>query len=814
MSAQGAGSPQSSRETVAITKGELARLHSRQEELLRNVTQLAEQNQSLSEELDRLTQTVVSLQVSRQQEGESDGKKKSRLDEMRDKLKSKKEASELQAENDVLRAKLAAAGAEGVRAAALQLNVQVLQESNREHAEARGQLQARCRELERAQAELERFRAAVERDRPDAGGFAAAQERIAALEPVAQRAEEAERAAAELREEADALRTRLAELEAQWTGRMQEQHRLAGENAALDKQLHQKELAARDQEVRQLRERCAELSESLSAAQGAGQMLAGQLSGKDAELQQAQRDLEAYGEQCRALTDKLKALGETECSLRETQQSLARVAQVQEERDLERQLRQQADSRAQELGEEVQRLQKEVAEAQLHQGMEAGLRKTIEHQRQNIESLKEAVRMRDDDIRQMRGAQEELAKLQERLTAVEQERDEAVRVHAEAEQSWQESRARAEAEAQAAAEAAAAQSEALRGELADAQRELEIFRAQQQEFARLRAEVQQFDQRLEDQEGEHRIQMRKKEGLIRELQRDLAAAATAAEQLRQQAPPNSPDRTPPRVSPRSCERQPLTPSGAEGSPAVSPRAAPPDSRASTDGLSPPQPQPHQQQPTQGTSRRRQSAGAQRAGGGGAAAPALRPAPSSLLMQCAAGGAASPTPGGGDLEEENLALIQRVAALQQDKWRLDERVAYLEEDNEKKRCILEHWVSGPAAAQLAHDVGNGLLRPVKRGGHHGHGWKSTFGLGGSPRGPGKAVVREVRDTTQQVLQDALADNIRLGRELDEAQAEAGRLRSALAAAGQQQTPTGTTPAASLGTESPPVPAAAAPPAEAE
>eukprot|EP01065_Artemidia_motanka_P049162 TRINITY_DN8078_c0_g1_i1.p1 TRINITY_DN8078_c0_g1~~TRINITY_DN8078_c0_g1_i1.p1 ORF type:complete len:740 (+),score=298.87 TRINITY_DN8078_c0_g1_i1:65-2284(+) len=719
-------SPRAGPDVVTMTKDELMRLQDRQQEHISCITRLTEQNKSLSDELDKLSQTIVSLQVKQHDDEGHEKKRKSRLDGVRDKLKSKKEV-ELQAEIDILRARLLQSEAEGGRTTGLQLTVQALQESNREYAEKSATSAARCEELEQ-------WAEGVAAAAPDAAALQALQAKVGVLEPVAARVETAEGRAAGLQSEVESLTEQLRSQEAQWEQRMQEQHVLADQHLAAEKQIAQRASADLNQTVQELRVLVEQKDRFVSEAMTS-------LSAADRRSQAAEAELATLRA---AHDDKARALAKASEELHAAQQVVDRAKHSGQERDMERDLRKEADLRCQHLQEELEQARSQ--EVKQEQERESALRETVQHQRQNIDSLKEAVRMRDEDVKQLRAAaaeSEEHAAAAEGLRAeLEQVRGDAAEAAEQSKKELADARDRA---AEAAAEAAR-RHEAVAGELESATNRNAELQRETAVVAELREAAAQFEQRLADQEGEHRIQLRKRDGLIRELRRDLATAATA--------PP------PPLV---------------QRSPAPSPRAVPDTPPAPpVDGCdrfsSADTPSPHQLRrqsgsgslpPAAAINAVRQSIPSRRAPTGGMG-----------MIGCAvAAGSPVPEEEDTDLERENNMLIQRCAELQQDKWRLDDRVAYLEEDNRKKTNILDHWVQGPAAAQLVRSSGDALLRRPAVG----SGWRQSLGFAG-----GSSVSKQVREKSQEVLQDALAENIRIATELEEATAEIQRLRAALVA----------------------------------
>eukprot|EP00756_Hemistasia_phaeocysticola_P016482 Hpha_TRINITY_DN15479_c5_g11::TRINITY_DN15479_c5_g11_i1::g.173299::m.173299 len=748
-----------SKEVVSVTRDELLRLHDRNQELVRVVSQLTEDNQKLSDELDRFSQTVVSLQVSKAEEDKEGGKKKSRLDGVREKLKhGKRDVAELQVENELLKAKLTVAESENGRCAGLQLTLQALQESIREHAERGVGLAAKCEELER-------YKSSVAATAPDAAALADAQARVAELEPLAAQVESAAAESSRLAAEGDRLRRELAEKDGEWERRLQQQHEAAEGSRRAERALAEKAVKEREQRVAELSTLLGQKDEILRVTDDRQGETRERVAALEAELAQQRATVAAYQEQVGAMTAKLGTLGETENEAHTAQLALERLrgeaALAERELRQERDTRQAAEASAAELSAELTRTRELLQEAQKAQESEGVLRCTVDHQRANIDSLKEAVRMRDEDIRQLK---EFAGQAQEHVTtaAALREQLEELQERSTAEAAVQREAAEREGAASAAALAEAqGLLEAVREELKECKAEAGVLREQAAAAEKLRVEVEAFDQRLDDQDGEHRIEMRKRDTLIRELQRDLAAAHEAARRAPSPDPVRdvrrpSPPQTPPSHAQTSetFGESATDPSGISGLPDLSrrsPKAAPaPMNMRHTAEL---------------------RAAMRRNTGTASSLPmCVHPA------QVASPGGAETS---ADLERENEFLIQRCADLQQEKWRLDDRVAYLEEDNTKKGNILAHWINGPAAAQLVRSSGDALLRPAPvASASHKHSWRPSFGLGG---GSSQSVAQQARDKSQEVLQDALADNIRMQTELDTARDEVVRLRAALESA---------------------------------
>eukprot|EP01059_Diplonema_ambulator_P019867 TRINITY_DN33534_c0_g1_i1.p1 TRINITY_DN33534_c0_g1~~TRINITY_DN33534_c0_g1_i1.p1 ORF type:complete len:633 (+),score=272.99 TRINITY_DN33534_c0_g1_i1:38-1936(+) len=618
-------------------------------ELREEIGKLLESNKQLSEELDEISKTVVKMQVAMQQgEGE---KKKSRFDRLVDKVKESKDVAELQAENEVLSAQLALRQSEAARLHAMELNTKHLQAFIRDTQV----------ELQETKEELKALRT-----NPDS-----------LLGPLT-----AERDS--LSSELVELKQTLQDTQAEHARKIQELEAKHEEALALDRRMQTRTMNAQDSKVGKLRDINDELTGKLEAAMRTIDEEKAKSEKLKEDLDQKILDCKAWKDQCEHMGSELIRHEDTENDVRVATQSLA---ELEVECKVEREKRVKAEKQVSEMRAQMERLSSALGEHQLRHDEVENLRKTIKSQTAQIASLKESIRLQDDTMKNNQLGYDNMKK----------DLQSALKVVAERDALLEEARARRREETRVMANSIVADlihGAALHSEWAKACKCAELedeLRDREEETEALREEVQKLAQKLGDVEGEHKIRLRKKENLIKELQSSLR-------------------------SNRSTNHHNLS-----------------GNLPALDDLS---------QGTMTPERR----------------CLMAPSPSASSFQ----DPLSLSVGSGQelniLHKEEAALIHRVAALKEANWKLEEEkrnlnvsIKYLQEDNEKKGLIISHWLSGPAAEMLLKNRAK-LSTPSQKSGT----WLSSIVPGTGSQ----------NTTMQGLIQDTLAENIKLHRKIEE------------------------------------------------
>eukprot|EP01063_Lacrimia_lanifica_P036201 TRINITY_DN7120_c0_g1_i1.p1 TRINITY_DN7120_c0_g1~~TRINITY_DN7120_c0_g1_i1.p1 ORF type:complete len:698 (+),score=295.78 TRINITY_DN7120_c0_g1_i1:96-2189(+) len=679
--------------SVSITDEELQRLtgqiraaQSENFELREQVGALIANNAKINDELERQTKSLIDSQVAAARaanriKDDVGGKKKSRFDKLVDKVKEKDR--DFQGEIDVLQAQLVSQDSEKVRLAAMEQNTRHLQQFARE-------MQLDMAEKEKEVAELRETADSLRKvidEQPDLQererGMDASKV-VAALEAQL----DAERAtAAAATKAADAATGKLRALEDSTAAML--------EDTATKCIAHEKALGAKNEEIARLK--------GLEQVVGNLQKAAKE---QEEEVRKKDADCAAWKEQCEQIGKLLveskdaaftagKEGKEKGNALDELQKLLA---QANEALELERKLRKEAATNLCEMRVQNTQLNERLEQVTAATADTEALQKTIASQQSHLASLKEAVRVRDaaSDRNQIG-----YDKLKKDLAAAQLNAQEVEALQTElADLRGAVAGSLCEAVVASVVDAAAYEAEAAAA--AKHRAASEGLEAAEATAAQLRARVDAFDQQLNDLRSEHKIDIKKKDMKIRELQSQLRSAAR-----------NVPDDA------SSCGGATPSPFAAGKSPRLD------ESTSSYVDPMPPPPMPL----------------------GGSVAGHPPPIEGSVDLA--------------SMQREEDVLIRKVAELKEANWRLEEEgrnqdklLRHLREDNEKKNVILENWLTGPAVEQLLKDKKK-LLVPKQQ--------QTWLGMMGTAVASTKQST--INEKLQGLLQDTLSQNILLQRRIE-------------------------------------------------
>eukprot|EP01061_Rhynchopus_euleeides_P011472 TRINITY_DN21037_c0_g1_i1.p1 TRINITY_DN21037_c0_g1~~TRINITY_DN21037_c0_g1_i1.p1 ORF type:complete len:645 (+),score=312.81 TRINITY_DN21037_c0_g1_i1:435-2369(+) len=468
---------------VEITEKEMEQLHQKISdlnndtfELREQVAKLVESNSSLSEELERQTKTLIASQVAKECPTEDDSKKKSRFTRFVDKVKDTKDMVEMQAEIDILQAKVAQHESEATRLQAMEMNTRHLQTFAREAQMTATQQQQTEKDLRKKVATLQ--------------GLIDAQPELGERSKVVE------------------TETQLADA----TQSLEEKQKEFGEIEA--------KLAEREEVITGLRANITSLQMDVDSwRKKASGLDTAQASLEEAKAQMdcAKIDTQAWKEQCQHLQRDMLAREEAaEAAKVESQKSEALIdkqaAELEELRP-EPKLRKEAEASLRDMAEEVRTLTQQLEDGKLSADKHSEVEAQATSLRNNVASMKEGLKIRDSTIAKERAANEALT---EQLAEACGRAEEGERFR----QRLLEAELRAIV-VSCASDAAWCAEHQRASELGEASAALQACR---DEKARLQHRASAFDQRLADMKSEHKIMTRKKDNLIRELQSQLKAA--------------------------------------------------------------------------------------------------------------------------------------------------------------------------------------------------------------------------------------------------------------------------------------------------
>ena len=671
--------------SVSVTVDELqglnekiTRLNKDNFEVREELQRVIENNTTLSDELDRMTKTLVTLQVQAQTgiDTNVETKKKSRFDRLVDKVKETKDATELQSENDALRAKILQHNSESVRLQAMELNTQQLQLCTREFQMEIIELQEKVSAKDNEISTLTHYRKLLE-EQPDLSNFSELSEASKAT------SEQLEKKTAECAELS--VRAQLADS-------------LKVENESLQKYRTQYEHKVGEcNDLRSAAERGRTLEVEQEALEQKVGSLTDDLISTKKKLEETLRNLQSKASECATRQEQAEHMGK---ELLKHEDLSNTIKNLREELSVESSLRKEHEEAACELRSHIQEITPQLATLKITQDEVTKLKQAESTQANHVESLKEAIRMRDHACKEKVMYQQNLTKCQQQLETIQSQYKNI------------EKTSTVDFMKAIIYECVSESMLSATGKDANMAKELkEELNSKQLTITTLNNDLRLSDQRANDLKSEHKIQVciffffffffffplpndiinqpqtRKKETLIKELQSQLRAAAndnlTAA-----------------------SEEKPMI------------QVA---SHSSIDHLG------------QSTC-------------------------SDVTVQT--------------LQKEETILINKVASMKEVQWNLEEKVRsmgvtiqYLQDDNQKKNMLLQSMMTGNKPDGY---LTNSKVQKLSS--------STSSGLGGwIPGIPGITSQKQSdkNDKLQRLLQDTLAENIKLQQKLESISGPAGK-----------------------------------------